>query len=490
MEYIPVALFWLLAIWAFMSRGPMLLYMFFGSISLGSFAVVPTALTAGLTFGATPILSLLIIGRVLLLPGSADHFLTNALRFNRLGLLTCFWVVAIVTTAFLPFVFAEKVFVVPVRDVREGVQLLQPTPQNISQLAYISISILSVFAFSRMLQSRADRQLALKALVFGAAVAVVTGLIDFASQYLPLTPLLDLFRTASYAIADDVEVFGSKRVVGLMPEASAYGGVVLGFLSSLVFFRRAMINARLRKFYTPVVILLLALLIYLSKSSGAYLGAVVLAVAFGFETLLRAFTGGGARQMHRQDLIGELGLTLLLFVMAIIVVMFVPAVTESVYAIVDRMLLNKTESGSFEERGLWRSTALETVFSSYGLGIGLGSTRASSSLVAILSGTGILGGLLFVAFLLQTLMRKASHLDWEGQFILAGFRFSFVPAFVVSLMVGDADFGALQAFGFGIVTAVAFSRSSQLALRNERHLATLRRMHKEQKLLGYQPSGT
>jgi len=475
MEYIPVALFWMLAIWAFLSRGPALLYLFFASMPFGAFAAVPTVFTAGLTFTATPLVCVLLILRTFLARDGLDSFVQNAISAKRLGLLFGFWIVAILATIFLPRLFADTVAVMPMRDIKGGVKMVAPSAQNVSQAIYVSISILTVFAFAKILRSPVDRQHALKAMLFGGAVTVLTGLVDFASQYVPLEPLLAVFRTASYSLAVDVEVLGSKRVVGLMPEASAFGEIVLGFLCGLVFFRRAIGNARLRKVYAPVVILLLCLCVYLSTSSGTYVGFALLVVLVAAEAALRAFTGGQSRRFHRQDLTGELGLVLVLFVLAVLCVMFVPVVTESVYALVDRMVLSKTETGSFEERGMWRALAVESVFASNGLGIGLGSTRASSSLAAIFSGTGILGGMLYLTFVLQSLLRKSSHLDLEGQFMLTAFRFSFIPPFVVSLMVGGSDFGPMMAFGFGMVTAVSFSKASQMALRRETALIAQRR---------------
>lgn len=469
MTVLPVALFWLLAFWAVFSSRPTLLYLFFASMAFGTFAVVPPAWTGGLSFTPAPIVLLLIVARALFTRGGPDFFLTSAVRFNRLTLLFLFWLVAIMATLFLPRIFAGDIMVVPIRGDVTQTSPLEPSLQNISQLVYMTISVLGVFAFARILRSRSDRQRALKALCFGGFVAALTGLLDLATLYLPLQPLLEPFRTATYSLMANIEVFGSKRVIGLMPEASAYGGLCLGFLSALVFFRRAIANARLRNLYAPIVIALLVLGCWLSKSSGTYVGLAVLALVMGAETLVRAFSKGRTRQIYRQDLIGELSVVFGLFVVVLLIVMLRPSVLEPVVEMVDRLVLQKVDSSSFEERGMWRAVALESIFASNGLGVGLGGTRSSSSLVAIFSSTGVLGGLLYYGFVLQTLLRRSTHMDWEGQFILAAFRFSFLPPFVVSLMVGGADFGPMLAFGFGIVTATCFSSGNLAARRAEQN---------------------
>ena len=463
MILVPVIAFWLLAVWGSVSSRPVLLYLFFGSMAFGSFAVVSPSLTGGLTFTATPIIMLLIIMRAFVSRDGPDFFLTSALRFDRMALLFLFWVVAILATLFMPQVFADKVMVVPIREIRSGALPLQPTPQNISQLVYLSISIMTAFAFAKILRSRADRQYALKAMVFGGIMAVLTGLVDFSTQFLPIEPLLDPFRTATYSLATNVEVMGGKRVVGLMPEASSFGGMALGFLAGLVFFRRAIADQRTRNVYAPLVIGLLALLVYLSTSSGALLGLFVLVLVVLGEALLRAFSRGKAGMLYRQDLVGELSVVFGLLTITGLSFLLFPALMEPIVNLINRMVLQKAESDSFVERGLWRQVAIDSLFATSGLGVGLGGTRASSSVVAIFSNTGVLGGLLYYGFVLQTLSRRSAHMPWEGQLMLSAFRFAFIPPFVVGLLVGGTDFGGMMAFGLGLVTAVTFSRDAIVA---------------------------
>lgn len=471
MIYLPIAIFWLLGMWAVFSRWPVLLFMFFGSVAFGSLAVIPPALTGGLTLTATPMLSLLVIARAFLSPKGPDFFLQAALSMRKLGLLFLFLIVAILSTIFLPRLFEGAVMVVPFRGELGETSPLEPTPQNLSQVLYVTISVLTVFAFARILRSPADRQMALNALVFGAILVVLTGFVDYLSQFLPLSALLDVFRTASYAMATDVEVLGGKRVVGLMPEASAYGGTALGFLSMLVFFRRMIASRRVREIHAPVLIGLLVLLCYLSKSSGTLLGVGLLGAVMVADGVLRAFAKGRSGGLHRRDLVGEISVVLALLGLVGLFAILIPHLLDPVYELIDRMLFEKTQSYSYYERGMWRRVALESVLATGGLGVGLGGTRSSSHLAAIFSGAGVVGGLLYVAFLLQTLMRRSAHMDLEGQLVLSAFRFSFLAPFCVSLLVGGPDFGPTMAFGFGIVTATVISKAPRRERRLAPHLA-------------------
>ncbi|WP_052223106.1 hypothetical protein [Novosphingobium malaysiense] len=455
MTAIPIALFWLLAIWGLLSRGPVLLYLFFATMPIGAFAVIPAALTGGLTFTAAPVVALLLIARTFADQSGPAAFTALAVLPTRLMLLTLFWLVAGIATLFMPRLFADSVMVVPVRGILSAAAPLQPTAQNISQFTYMSIAILSVFAFARILRTGDMRQHALRAICVGATVAAVTGLLDYASQYLPLDAVLDPFRTASYSLLTDIEVLGSKRVVGLMPEASSYGGICLAFLSALYFYRRALDDDRARQFYVPAILALLTICVWLSKSTGTYIGLGVLLLMAALEWFLRFNTSDLNGAIYRKGLGIETAVVVSSCIVIAVLAIVDPAMFDPVGSMIQRMVLEKRSSVSFEERGMWRSVAISALASTQGLGVGLGSTRSSSAVVAVFSCTGIAGGMLFYAFVLQCLLRRSTGAVAEKRLFMSAFRFSFVPTFAVSLMVGDAIFGGLAAFGFGLVTALA-----------------------------------
>ncbi|MBT0667175.1 hypothetical protein HT136_02180 [Novosphingobium profundi] len=452
MSAIPIVLVWGLLVWGAVSRKPVLIYLFFASMPFGAFAVVPTALTAGLTITATPLVALMLTLRVFMRRGGLIQILGLACRPDRLLLLFLFGAVAATTTLFMPRLFEGQIDVVPVRGDLDQVVALRPTAQNFSQLVYLLISISLVFAFARLMQSERLRQQAYKALCLGGLIASATGLLDFLSQYLPLGAVLEPLRTASYALAIDVEVLGSKRVVGLMPEASAFGALCLAFLSAIYFYRRAILFAWWRNVVAPVVLVSLLACICVAKSSGTYLGLALFFSVAMLEWLLRV----RARDRdYRRGLAGELSAVIGLLIAICTLLIIRPDLLEPVYDTFDRMILQKGSSMSYEQRGMWRSVAFASLFASDGLGVGLGSARTSSSLVAILSGTGIVGAGLYYAFVLQSLARGRPDLSSEGRLVLSAFRFSFVPGFTVGLMVGNSDFGGMTAFGFGLVAAVS-----------------------------------
>ncbi len=455
MDMLPIVLFWGLALLGLFGRPQVLLYLFFASMPFGSFAVVPPALTGGLTLTPTPMLALLIILRTLGGRGGLPFFVCAACSPQRLLLLFLFWLVAIVTALFMPRLFAWEVTIIPVRlTLGSSGEPLLPSAQNFSQLAYLSISILATFAFAHLLRNPAQRQHALAALCLGAALTLLTGLLDWLTLYLPLEPLLRPLRTATYALMTEVSLLGGKRVVGLMPEASAYGSLCLSFLCTVYFFRHAM-HGWLRERAVPLLSLLLVLFIWLSTSSASYVGLLVFALLAALEWLWRH----GSRRRPAYLLRGlgfETWAALLALVGVVLVVLLRPGLLDPLFATLDQFLFSKTQSSSYAERSLWSAVGWQALVDTWGLGVGVGGTRTSNFAAAVFSNTGLLGGLLYFAFVLQTLRRQLPDTSPASQrALLHGVRYAWWPTFVVSLLAGTtANFGTDNAFLYGLALAV------------------------------------
>jgi hypothetical protein len=457
MEAIPIGLFWSITVWCLFRSKQALLYLLFASMAFGSFAAIPTALAGGLTLTPAPIVAMLLIARELGSLRGLTQALDMALKMSGLLLLFLFWVVAGVATAFMPRFFAGQVLVVPVRygELADTVMLV-PTVQNMSQFLYISVSVLAVFAFARMLHPEPMRRHALVGLCLGATLTVITGLLDFSSQYLPIEPVLELFRTAAYALLTDDAVLDSRRVVGLMPEASAFGGLALSFLAALYFFRRSMPPGRLRDRVVPLLMAMLLLLVYLSTSSAAFLGLGLFVAAAVAEWCWRVLASGRnpylRRGQSREFFIGATVVGAML-----LVVILAPRLLSPVSDMIDATVLQKSNSSSFEERGMWTRVSWEALLATHGLGVGLGGTRASNFAVALASNAGLLGAAFYFLFVLACLVfRRAPKGDAKGQALLSAIRWCYLAPFFASLTIGTTpDFGMFNAFLYGFAVAIA-----------------------------------
>lgn len=453
---IPLVIFWGIASWGLLSRGPVLIFLFAASQTFGAMAVIPTELTGGLTFIPATMTGMLIVAKVLLNGNRARSALAAALSFRRGALLSAFWFVALTTTIFAPYLFSGRIMIITMRIVSAGVgpSPLYGTMQNLSQLAYLTISVLMAFAFAQAFKTAPSRQTLLTALVFGGYVVVLSGILDYASQFAPIGPVLAMFRTASYSMLVEAEMLGGKRVVGLMPEASSFGSLCIAFLSLVYFLRSAISDERTRNLLVPPLLVCLLLLSYLSTSSAAYVGiAVFLAIAV-LEWVMRA-VGGKQNPLRRRNLGAEFAVGIAALAGIAALLLFSPTSLDKLMVAVNEMVFKKTGTSSFAERNMWTAVSLQALWDTYGFGVGLGSTRASNVVVAVFSSTGILGGLLYYGFVLRAMLFKPDPQDLEGAAMLMGLRYTIAPSFVVALLVGTtADFGSLGALRLGAMMAI------------------------------------
>lgn len=462
MNALPILIYWLLAIWGLFSSRPVLLYLMVLSLPFGSFSVVPTEIAAGLTLLPATMTGMLICVRQFLLHRSGPPFLLGSVLSPARGqLLFLYWVVAVVVTLFAPRIFAGQITIVPMRGADIGV--LHPSPQNISQLAYLTISVFLTFALCHLLRQRGGLESLARAWVWGAGVTVLTGLLDLISQYVPIAPLLAPFRTATYALLTDDVLDGAKRIVGLTPEASVYGSLCLGFLTFLWFMRHAVPKGPWRR-ATLTLCPLLLLFAILSTSSAAYLGIAVLAGLAGVDWMRRAGHLEGPGRAR-----SGIGLELLAVVGAIAalaaVLIAAPHLLDPVMARIDLLIFDKVDSSSFEERNFWTRTSLDAGLASYLLGVGVGSTRASNAVVSVFASTGLLGALLYYGFVLQSIIRPiGAAASPFARGMARAARWSIGPTFVVGLLIGTSpDFGVTGAIRWAIILAVCAASFSAAA---------------------------
>jgi hypothetical protein len=460
-EAFAFALFWGLALFGFFSKEKhALIFILFGSMAFGSFAVFPPAMTGGLSFTAPPIVVLMIIGRTFLIKGGLDTFFRIALDKQQAMLLFLFWVVATVVTLFMPRFFHGEVMVIPVRaeDLGFGVPL-EPTTQNISQLVYMSISVVSALAFSVVLRDEKIKQVTLKAICVGAGVAIFTGFLDFINQFASIDFILEGFRNASYTLLTEAGVGSSsnaKRIVGLMPEASAFGSLCLAYLTFLYFARISIEDDYLRERIAPVIIVLLVGMAWLSTSSAAYVGLGF----FGFLAIVEWFwryNKSNENPLFKRGLTFQLWLINAGIIGLLLAIAFAPSIFDPVLNMIDEIVLQKTDSSSFEERSMWTAVSWQAFIDSYGMGVGIGSTRSSNGAVAMISNVGAIAAIFYYGFLIHLVFRKAPKGDLYGGALISAAKWSYVPSFVIDFLISTtADFGVFNAFRYGLILAIAF----------------------------------
>jgi hypothetical protein len=131
-------------------------------------------------------------------------------------------------------------------------------------------------------------------------------------------------------------------------------------------------------------------------------------------------------------------------------------VLEPIVHLIDTAIVDKSSSESGQERAYWNVKSLQNFVDTLGLGIGFGSSRASSWPVAVLSQLGLLGSLM-MAMLLAVIARglgRTAQTDSGTEAVVASVRAAAFGSIVAgSLVSGTADPGMIFFIAFAVVAA-------------------------------------
>jgi hypothetical protein len=445
----PAAVLWVMIFAAALSQGPWLIYLLFAAGAFGTLQMLPGD-GGGVNLLPQSACAAILVAKVLLQRGNIPRAVDAALDPGRLAIFTAFIVYGIIGAFSLPRLFAGLTDVVPVSGGQVGTDVLRPSSGNVTQSCYMLLSYGTTLAFCMIGATDAMRRHYALANVGAGLVIVVTGLVDLVFFTAGLSDLLAPFRTATYALLADVETDGIKRVVGLMPEASAYGALCVGTGGALVFLRPFLRKGRESLIATGTLIMLLAMGA-LSTSSGAYVGLGVLSGVYGCNLFVRVM---GRDQKDARRAQTELTLLFLLAIAMVGAFVFRPSLYDPVYDMVDKIVFQKTTTASYIERTSWTQAGWQAFLDSGSLGVGIGSIRVSNWGVSILGSTGVFGALLMFSFLIQQLAFRPRNAPEPVRRFCGAVQLSLLPVLVVSqLSATMPDLGIPLAAALGILAA-------------------------------------
>jgi len=449
----PAFIFWILFLKSTVSSQRTLLILLFASFTFGSLAVLPPEITAGSSFVPKTMFAVLIITRFLAVPLlTFSPRVIELARAENLGFLLAFLLIGLVSTIFMPRFFADTINVVPLKFVRfASSEALQPTQANLTQSIYLSVSVAVTFATALMARSPQFPRQLLSAALVGGVVLVGSGIADIVATAAGQSALLDPFRNASYAMITNAEIGGVRRVVGLMPEASSYGSGCVAFAAAITFLR-PLYPAGFPRTAASLTALALIGMALLSTSSSAYAGLAIFGAANALN-VGRRMTGGSAIGLTGLGV--ELSVAFLAIIGLLLALILQPDAFDPLLRIIDEIIFNKATSDSFLERSYWNDVGWNALWSTYGLGVGLGSTRASNYFVAVISNTGLLGAGCFFIFLLQTLFRRSSASPQSSEMVSA-LKFTIIPSLgMAALGSATPDFEPWLGLIFGAITGLS-----------------------------------
>ena len=263
--------------------------------------------------------------------------------------------------------------------------------ENFTQLFYLIVNVFLLYAMAHTAARRPSEDFPKawdQAMVCGLIFAVAVCFWQFAGLYGAVPFPSDFFYSnAGYSRADSQSMVGLFRINGPFDEPSTLGYTFTGFLLYAWGRYRQWPNGA-----TVAMIAACILCMLLSTSTTAFLGIFLFFCVAAHDTAT-----GKTRLMPRK---GQLTSGYIMAVAAIVVAAFFCLVVvalnwAAINIILHMTLFNKTGTTSFKERSYADYLALVIFAQTKGIGIGLGSHKANSLLLTLLSNTGVIGVTLF-----------------------------------------------------------------------------------------------
>ena len=266
---------------------------------------------------------------------------------------------------------------------------LAPVSGNVTQSVY-SVSDLVCFVTALAACRGRDGHAALaRAMLAYAAVDVAFALLDIATFATGTGWLLDPIRNAQYTFHLEEETGGLKRIAGTFSEASSFAGATLGaFGFTATLWLRQRWTAATGTLAAATMALLVA-----STSSTALAGLCVTTCIL-YAVAIHTATTRGTRTALAATLAAPP-----VAVAAAAAAALSPSASAAILDFLNALVFDKATSDSGMARSAMNHAAYANFLDTAGVGTGLGSNRASSWALAVLSNLGVAGAALFAAFL-------------------------------------------------------------------------------------------
>jgi hypothetical protein len=300
---------------------------------------------------------------------------------------------AVVGAIFLPRLLAGVTQVNAIGETDYGVSFelvpLGPTSGNFTQPIYVCADVVCFITMLGFVRSEDDAVTLTKALLAYAVANIFFAIVDLVTFWTHTGYLLGFIRNAQYAFHLDESSVGLKRIAGSFTETSAFSYATLG---SLAFTGRLWLSGLWPRLTSLLTMTSLVFLI-LSTSTTAIAAAPVVLCYLYFVCLAMALT-----RRHTPQSMAFVVILPLIVAASVIALAMDKSALITVRDYLNTVVFDKSTSDSGVSREGWNAQAFQNFIDTWGLGGGLGSIRASSFALALLSNLGLAGVALFAPF--------------------------------------------------------------------------------------------
>ena len=365
------------------------------AILCSPFEGVALASPGGLGISPFSFALVLVAGRSLLVRTESQFFLGRTPRVRVIvGLALVLTSISLAGAVVLPRLFAG----IPVMSPRLSVDAVAPlvgSASNLGQAAYLLVNVTLLWHVAQRRDAPEVARDAVAAFRIAGAIVVFFGLYQLASAWTGI-PFPDdlLYSNEQFVMQHGTAILDMPRICSTFTEPAGMAVFLLGFLAFGIAAPTAP-PVRFQHLRTAGRLILIALTVFIlvmSTSSTAYIGLAGLTAWTLFRVLvLPCWTG-------------RWSLTAIGFsVGAVAIVASAVMLDGTLHDAIEKTVFEKNDSDSYSERSDADQFAYQLDGSTWGLGVGLGSNRASGFLPSLLSTIGIYGTATFALLIFQAL---------------------------------------------------------------------------------------
>ena len=304
---------------------------------------------------------------------------------------------------------------------------LGPTSGNLTQSVYL---IADLLCFALVVSIASDRRgfyCIANSIIAYALANIMFAFLDVLTYSTGTQDILSFIRNAQYSLHLEEQVGDIKRIAGSFTESSAFAQATLGALG----FTATLCLCGYRPLYTGLIALLSFFLLLASTSSTGLAGIPPLLLILYFTAIRKCGVSSGKWISSFLVLVGPL-----IFAIMILLVAISDDASNFVINYLDQLIFNKSQTESGIERSAWNAAAIRNFTETWGLGVGLGTTRASSLVFAILSNLGLPGAICYTIFFGYILFYGSKHRDNDAQDICLASRNACLGLIIAQILSG------------------------------------------------------
>jgi len=316
-------------------------------------------------------------------------------------LITCVW--GAMGAVVLPRLLSGSTLVFPVDHSMSPGEMallhpLVPASGNLSQALYCIADVVVYGCMYAFLKYRDAYRTLGNAVFLLTFLNVMAAIVDIASARAGID-VLSYLKTAHFSMLTGEEMGGLVRISGTFPEASAFAGFTLPLFA---FCLNLWIVGYRPRLAGPLAIATGTSLL-LSTSGTAYASFAGYMIVLLFSRPAFVARSAVARKWRMWAMVACAGGLGILYV-----TLFLPEIANAVTQFFSLTVGQKAGSGSGIERMSWNMQGITNFLDTYGIGVGLGSIRASSFLVVVVANLGVIGVICYGAFIGKSLLSPVS----------------------------------------------------------------------------------